>query len=114
MKKRPLPVTIIAVVYMLTGAAGLVSHLANVRFHRPFEYDIIGIAAVSLVALFCGIFLLRGRNWARWGALAWMAFHVVLSAFQSRIQLAIHSVFFAAIVYFLFRPAAKEYFRKEV
>jgi hypothetical protein len=58
--------------------------------------------------------MLRGRNWARWGALAWMAFHVVLSAFHSLVQLAMHSVFFAVIAYFLFRPAAKEYFRAKV
>jgi hypothetical protein len=114
MNKRPLPVTIIALVYIFTGAVGLVSHLANVRFQRPFEYDIVGIAAVSLIALMCGIYMLRGHNWARWGALAWMAFHVVLSAFHPWLQLAMHCVFLAAISYFLFQPAAKQYFRASV
>jgi len=48
--------------------------------------------------------MLRGAT----GALAcdrWMAFHVVLSAFGTFHELAIHSLFCAAIAWLLFRPA---------
>ncbi len=55
--------------------------------------------------------MLRGHNWARWLALAWIAFHVVLSAFHALAELAVHSLFCAIMAYFLFRPAANGYFR---
>ncbi len=57
--------------------------------------------------------MLRGHNWARWLAIAWMGFHVGLSAFHAFHELAIHSLFFAAITWLLFRPAAARYFRGE-
>ena len=48
--------------------------------------------------------MLRGRNWARWGALAWMLFHVILSAFHALHEFAIHAVFLAIMARLLFRP----------
>ena len=42
-----------------------------------------GLNSPSSLAIVCGVFLLRGHNWARWLALAWIAFHVVLSAFHA-------------------------------
>ena len=56
-------------------------------------------------------FLLRGHNWARWLALAWIAFHVVLSAFHAIPELVIHAVFCAVFAWVLFRPEAARYFR---
>ena len=44
-------------------------------------------------------------------AVAWIGFHVVVSAFHSVAQVAVHVVFCAAIAYFLFRREAGEYFR---
>jgi hypothetical protein len=58
-----------------------------------------------------GIFLLRGQNWARWLALAWIVFHVALSAFHPLRELAVHVVLCAFIALVLFRPAAGRYFR---
>jgi hypothetical protein len=55
--------------------------------------------------------MLRGHNWARWVALAWIAFHVVLSAFHAFGEFAIHAVFCAVIAWFLFSPAPARYFR---
>ena len=45
----------------------------------------------ELVGLLAGIFMLRGHNWARWLAVAWMAFHVAIS-FPEISKLAIHSL----------------------
>jgi hypothetical protein len=39
------------------------------------------IEFTELLALIAGIFRLRRHDWARWLALAWMAFHVKLTAF---------------------------------
>ena len=55
--------------------------------------------------------MLRGCNWARWLALAWIAFHVVLSAFHSLPEFALHAVLCAVFAYFLLRPDAALYFR---
>jgi hypothetical protein len=55
--------------------------------------------------------MMRGQNWARWLAVAWMAFHVILSAFHAVRELAIHSLFLAVIAWILFRPEGARYFR---
>jgi hypothetical protein len=110
MNKRPLSVLIIACVYIATGAIGVVYHLTGLKAQHPFQYDIVPIELVSLAAIIAGAFMLRGRNWARWLAIAWIAFHVVLSAFHPLLELAVHGLLLVAFVFFLFRPAANRYF----
>jgi hypothetical protein len=63
----------------VTGIVGLGRHLADYEATQPFQYDLVWILIVELAAIVCGAFMLRGANWARWLALAWMGFHVVLS-----------------------------------
>ncbi len=109
--KRPLAVTIIALIYIAVGAGGFVDHFHGLREGSLFRFDGAGIELVELVALACGVFLLFGRNWARWLAVAWIGFHVILSAFNSLTQCAVHAVFCAAIAWILFRPDASRYFR---
>jgi hypothetical protein len=53
--------------------------------------------------------MFRGRNWARWLALVWMAFHVAIS-FPVLRQVVIHSILLALIAWILFRPDARRYF----
>jgi hypothetical protein len=60
-------------------------------------------------AAVAGAFLLRGRDWARWLALAWIAVNVVLSAFHV-FELAVYLAFAAAIGWGLLRPPARRYF----
>jgi hypothetical protein len=57
------------------------------------------------------VFLLRGRNWARWGVIVWLAYHVVLSAFHSALAVVIHTLLLAVIGYLLMRPRESAYFR---
>jgi hypothetical protein len=110
MNKRPLSVAIVAWMYIVTGVATVAFHATEFKT-SPFPWDGILVELVSLIALVCGIFMLRGQNWARWLAIAWISFHVVLSAFHSPSELAIHSLFCAILAYFLFRPTAARYFR---
>lgn len=101
MKPGP-PVIVIAVLYIVVGLGGFASHF-NSHWHRE---DIL-IEATELVAVSCGVFLLRGKNWARWLALAWMALHVVIS-FLVITQVAIHLLFLIVIAWVLFRsPKAR-------
>ncbi len=111
MNKRPLAVTIISCVYIVTGVVGLAYHLSQFKVQHPFEYDIVWIVLVELAAIASGAFMLRGRNWARWLAIAWIAFHVGLSIFHPWPELVIHSLLFIVIAYFLLNRQAKEYFQ---
>jgi hypothetical protein len=105
---RPISVTILACVYLLVGVGGFAVHFRELLARHP---DAVGIEVTELTAIVCGVFLLRGQNWARWLALAWIAFHVILSAFHAIPELAIHVVFCAVFAWVLFRPEAARYFR---
>ena len=87
----------------------------NSAQYRPcscaVHYDVLWVELVRLLAVVCGAFILRGHDWARWVALAWMGFHVVVSAFHAWPQLAIHVLFLVVIAWFLCRPDAARYFR---
>src|SRR5438270_13560546 len=110
MNKRPLSVLVIGGVYIAGGAIGLASHFSDFKPQHPFQYNIVWISLINLLAIVCGAYMLRGSNWARWLAIAWMAFHVVLSSFHSWFEFAIHSLLCAAVAYFLFRSRATRYF----
>jgi len=111
MNKRPISVTVIAFVYALTGVIGATYHLRGFKLQFPFQYDIVWAEITNLVAILCGAYMLRGHNWARWLALAWIGFHVILSAFHALAELAIHSLFFGILAFLLFRPASTRYFQ---
>ena len=62
MNKRPIPVTIIAWVYIATGAVGLVYHFRDLNAASGFRYDALWIELVRMAAVVCGAFMLRGRR----------------------------------------------------
>jgi hypothetical protein len=111
MNKRPLAVTIIACIYIGVGTVGFVYHFLPILVRRACHYDDILVEFSEFVAIVCGAFLLRGHNWARWLALAWIAFHVGISFFESLQKVVIHGLILLLIAYFLFRPEARAYFR---
>lgn len=106
--KRPVSVTILACVYLAVGVIGFVFHFRELL---AGHHDAVAMEVTELVAILCGAFLLRGHNWARWLALAWIAFHVELSAFHAIPELVIHAVFCAVFAWILFRSEASRYFR---
>ena len=110
--KRPVSVTVVACVYLLVGAGGFVSHFDLSLIKDISRFDGLWIELVEVLAFIAGLFLLRAQNWARWLALAWMAFHVAAGAFQGFPQFAVHLVFCAIIGWILFRPAATRYFHR--
>lgn len=105
--KRPLLVTVIGGLFIVAGAVGFVYHLSA----RPMEQDIVLISVIRIIAVIGGIFLLKGQNWARWVLLAWMGFHVVVSAFHSVSEFMPHVVLLMVIGYVLLRPPASLYFQ---
>lgn len=110
MNKRPLAVSIVSWIFIATGTLGLAFHLRDFKGPQPFQYDLVWVSLVRLAAIVSGAFMLRGKNWARWLALAWIGFHVVISFFHSWQQVLVHGLLFLLIAYFLFRPEASAYF----
>jgi hypothetical protein len=104
--KRPLPVLVFGCLFIFAGAVGIGYHLRM----RPLEQDFLLLEAVRLIAIIGGVFLLLGRNWARWLLAAWLAFHVGVSFFHSIEEVAAHAVFLLLYGFFLFRAPASGYF----
>ena len=106
--KRPLSVTVLGLVYIAVGIAGFAVNFGGLM---SFQNDAVWAELTELAAVICGAFMLRGHNWARWAALAWMAFHVILSAFHAWPEFAIHCMFCAVIAWLLFSAEGERYFR---
>lgn len=109
MGKPPIPVLIVVAVYLLVGVMGFVYHFSELTAgHR----DAIAIELTELTAVVAGVGLLMGKNWARWLALAWVVFHVVLSLFHPLRELLIHAVLCILIAWLLFRPGTAQWFKQ--
>ena len=104
--KRPVSVLILSCVYIGVGVIGFVYYFPELMANRDAA---LWIELTELLALLAGVFMFRGHNWARWLALAWMAFHVAISYPVLR-QIAVHSAIFAVIAWILLRPDARGYF----
>jgi hypothetical protein len=111
---RPVAVTILAWLYIGVGTVGFFAHLTELHARNAFRFDGIWIELTELAAVLCGSFMLRGHNWARWLAVAWIALHVVLSGLEAFRGFVVHCLFCAAIAWILFRPDAGRYFRDGV
>jgi hypothetical protein len=92
---------------MAVGAVGCVARFPELMARQN---NSVWIEVTELLALVAGVFLFRGRNWARWLALVWMAFHVAIS-FPVVRQVVTHSIIFALIAWVLFLPNVRRYFK---
>ena len=111
MRKRPLPVTIVAWLLIVAGVLNFAFHFAPILPPHPFQPENLWILLLELLAIVFGAFMLRGRNWARWLALAWVAFHVYVAFLHSLSEALIHALIFLLIAYVLFRPESRAWFR---
>jgi len=121
MKKRPISITVIGWIFISVGCVGLVRGLlplvdaaasrsaAGIGAHDIV--DVVLVSASGLLAVLGGVYTLRGSKWARWLLVVWMCFHIILSIWHTPLELLVHSVLFAPILYFLLRPRAAAYFR---
>ena len=104
-RQRPIAVLVVACIYFAVGCIGFAYH-----FHNLWQPDGVWVEVTEGLAIVIGVFLLRGRNWARWLALAWMAFHVAIS-YGDLWKLMIHSCILVLIAWLLFRRDTGRYFR---
>jgi hypothetical protein len=118
-KKRPIAVTIVSVLFIIVGVVGMIRGVwtlvagrgGGITGHQLIDASLVETS--SLAALLSGLFMWRGANWARWLCLAWMAFHVVISMGHERMQLIVHSMWMIVLTVVLFWPSASAYFRKD-
>ena len=107
--KRPWAVTVLGLLFIVAGLVGLFYHVTQ----DQLNWETVLVLLLRLLAVIGGIFLLLGRNWARWLTVAWLAVHVVSSAFHSMEQMAAHAVLLVIVTYFLFKDRSANYFRPE-
>ena len=120
--RRPLAIACVAWLFIVVGAAGLLRDwwplLTSQAAQQLAKLQADGLADLGpawtsrLVAIIGGAGLLRGRNWARWVLVAWMAFHIGLSVLHTWLELLEHSVIFAPILYVLFRGQSSRYLQQ--
>ncbi len=108
---RPFAITVLSWLYITVGAVGLALHgrIALESWHREDAW----ILLTELLAVVAGAFMLRGANWARWLALLWMAFHVVVGWLNGPKQVLFHAIIFAGIAFLLFRADARAWFGRK-
>ena len=109
MNKRPIYVTVLGYVLIAAGAVGIAYHFMEFKSTPASEYLLIFV--VRLIAIAAGINLLRGKDWARWLSIAWIAFHLVISIFHTKEGIAVHAVVLVVFAVLLYLPAANRYFR---
>jgi uncharacterized membrane protein HdeD (DUF308 family) len=98
--KRPFQVTLLGWLFIAVGILSTIYHLWN----SPLDRWTVPILLVGIIAIVAGAFLLRGARWARWLVLAWLAFHVVVSALNSLADAMPHLVLLLVVAYFLLGP----------
>ena len=113
MNHRPWPVSVIAWLLIAVGVAGSAYHFHELTPQHAFQGANVWIFVVEAVAIVCGYFLLRGKLWARWLALAWITTHFVVSFFDSWNKVAVHAVILLLFAYALFCAEARAYFRRQ-
>ena len=111
MMKRPVAVVVVSLLFIATGVVSVAYHLTDLWGWQALEPANVLILLVRALAIVCGVFMLRAQDWARWLALAWIGFHVVLSIFKPTHEKVVHGLLFVGIAYLLFRPEARAYFR---
>jgi Trk-type K+ transport system membrane component len=110
MKRRPIPVLIVALLFIVAGGVGFVYHAKEYSEKSSMNYEFAAVLLIRALAVVCGILLLKRIKWARWLALAWLAYHIVLSAFHSVSETITHSVLLVIVAALLFIPKSSAYF----
>jgi hypothetical protein len=119
MGKRPLPITIIGWIFIAFGSIGFLSSflppIGSLNALSPAEIQTHWMVHVARIAgVVSGVFMLKGMNWARWLLVVWIVFHLIVSVLHSLMELLMHAVIFAVVLYFIFRPPSSAYFRSSI
>ena len=113
MKSRPLPVLIVAILFLIVGVVGSTNHIKDF-FETSEKLDVVLLVQLLRIsAIVCGILLLRANNLGRWLSIAWILSHIIIGALNSWFQLVAHMVLLAAVAILLFLPVSSRYFQNK-
>lgn len=122
--KRPLSISIIAWILIVLSGLSVFSTVYMMASNNPtmksamelsklpvpvqYASMIIGI----IIGISCGIGMLKGLNWSRMIYAVWAIFSMILGLVTSPMKVSMipSLIIFAVILFFLFRPAATEWF----
>jgi len=113
MNKRPVPVIIVSILFILVGCVGFAYHLKELSDLDISIYETIWILFLRILAAVCGLLLFFRINWARWLTIVWLAYHIVISAFNSTSEMIAHIVFLILVSILLFLPMSSAYFQNK-
>lgn len=113
MKNCPLPVIIVSILFILAGAVGLAYHAREIFELNNNPNETIWILFLRVSALVCGLLLLFRINWARWLAITWLVYHIILSAFNSTSEMIAHILLLILVSVLLFLPVSSAYFQSK-
>ena len=113
MKGRPLPVVIVSVLFIIAGCVGLAYHLKEIFELKNNLNETIWILFLRILAVVCGLLLLFRINWGRWLTIAWLVYHVIISAFNSASEMIAHIVLLLFVAVLLFLPVSSAYFKNK-
>lgn len=109
---RPVWITAVAFLFIAAGIVGLIYHSKELFEKTGFiNYQALWVLFLRVLAVITGMFMLRGANWARWSALAWMAYHGVLGMYHSLTETLIHFGLLIVIAVLLLHPKSSAFFR---
>jgi len=111
MKNRPLPVIIVSALFIVTGCVGLVYYIKDFFEPNSELYELIWVLFVRILAVVCGLLLFFEINQARWLAIAWLAYHIIIGAFHSTSEMIAHIVLLIMVSVLLFLPVSSIYFQ---
>jgi hypothetical protein len=112
-KSRPLPILIVAILFIIVGLVGFSYHIKD--FFEPGEklYETLLVQLLRVLAIVCGILLLRANNSGRWLSIAWILSHILISALHSTSETIAHIVLLIVVSILLFLPVSSTYFQKK-
>lgn len=113
MKSRPLPVIIVSILFILAGCVGFTYHVKELFELNNNLNETIWILFLRILAVVSGLLLLFRINWARWLTIAWLVYHVIISAFNSTSEMIAHIVFWILVSILLFLPVSSVYFQNK-
>ncbi len=110
MRKPPPTIAVVSALFLAVGCLDLYRGLAPLLAAGRLHSDDIMVLAIGVAAVVGAAFALLGRSWARWLLAAWAALHVAISLGDVR-QLVGHVLIFSVLLFFLFRPGARQHFQ---
>lgn len=122
MPKRPLPVTIVAIIVLVLAAMNFMSLMAirqdpsllsqvmevpaGADFSRAIPIAMVACAVVFLI----GIGVLRGLNWARISVVALAIMAALMALIQGSSVMLMSALIHVVMAYLLYRPDANAFF----